>query len=110
MFLVVLRNMLPGYLIYPLIGKYYTLVADWAIFSQMMVLIIHGGWQNLWPSQNWLPNLNLAGNQDTILFLALKRGPLLSRVDVMLLGWQLYHDHLVRNSCAEKTLRIIVFE
>ena len=24
-----------------------------------------GGWQGLWPSQNWLPTLTLAGNQDT---------------------------------------------
>ena len=28
-------------------------------------LFSNGGWQCLWPSQNWLPNLTLAGNQDT---------------------------------------------
>ena len=34
-------------------------------------LFSNGGWQCLWPSRNWLPNLTLAGNQDTILFVAL---------------------------------------
>ena len=28
-------------------------------------LFSNGGWQCLWLSQNWLPNLTLAGNQDT---------------------------------------------
>ena len=35
-------------------------------------LFSNGGCQCLRPSQNWLPNLTLAGNQDTILFLALR--------------------------------------
>ena len=37
-------------------------------------LLSYSGWQNLQPSQNCLPKLNLAGNQDTILFLTLNAG------------------------------------
>ena len=33
--------------------------------SEIGCLFSNGGWQCLWPSQNWLPNLTLAGNQDT---------------------------------------------